>query len=92
METRTLDIRACTCKGGGALWAFLSHVCELPRGGTLELLTDDPQAKTDIPEWVRHMGWRTLAQEAKGDELRFLLQRPWNARRAVVRRRRQGPR
>lgn len=85
MEKRTLDIRSSTCPGGGALWAFLSHVCELPRGASLELLTDDPQARTDIPEWVRHMGWRIAEQADDGTDLRFLLQRPWNARRAALR-------
>lgn len=74
-----LDIRAATCKGGGALWAFLSHVREVPRGGTLELLTDDPIAPRDIPEWASWEGWTVdVAERLRGFD-RFVLRRPMHA-------------
>lgn len=79
MDRQILDIRSTTCPAGGALWAFLSHVCELKRGNAIELLTDDPQARTDLPEWARHMGWRILEQSSSGRELRFVVQRPWRS-------------
>lgn len=80
MERRRLDIRASTCKGGGALWAFLSHVCEMRRGDILELVTDDPLAREDLPEWAACEGWRILEQKVSGEDLTFVLQRPWRHR------------
>ena len=85
MERRHLDIRSSTCRGGGALWAFLSHVREIPRGGVLELLTDDEQARTDLPEWAHHEGWRIVEQRSDGQDLTFALQRPWRRHRAASR-------
>lgn len=84
MERRRLDIRSSTCRGGGALWAFLSHVSEMRRGDVLELLTDDDQARTDIPEWARHCGWRIVEQRADGPDLMFAVQRPWHGRTTAV--------
>ncbi|MBI2325499.1 MAG: sulfurtransferase TusA family protein [Chloroflexi bacterium] len=85
MERRLLDIRSSTCRGGGALWAFLSHVREIPRGGVLELLTDDEQARTDLPEWARHEGWRIVEQRSDGSDMSFALQRPWRKPRVQAR-------
>lgn len=76
MDTKVLDVRAATCPGGGAMWAFLSHLREIPRGGTMELLTDDPIARTDIPECVRQEGWTLLAQELLQGYSRFVMRRP----------------
>ncbi len=83
MEKRTLDIRSSTCRGGGALWAFLSHVREIPRGGVLEIWTDDPLARTDLPEWASYEGWRVVEQRHEGPDLVFELQRPWHRRNAA---------
>ena len=80
MERRQLDIRSSTCRGGGALWAFLSHVREIPRGGVLEVITDDEQALSDHPEWADHEGWRVVEQHTEGRDLTFALKRPWRRR------------
>ncbi len=76
MDAPILDIRSATCKGGGCLWAFLSHVREIPPGGALELLTDDPIAGQDIPEWVKWEGWSLLAHENLEGYTRFVVRRP----------------
>lgn len=76
MSTSVLDIRSATCPGGGSLWAFLSHIREIPPGGTMEVLTDDPLARTDLPEWAEWEGWGVLAQEDLKDHMRFVLERP----------------
>ncbi len=76
MLDKTYDVRKSTCQGGGGLWAFLSHVRELRRGETLELMTDDALAQTDIPAWTQKMGWRLEQIPLDGAE-RFIAQRPY---------------
>jgi TusA-related sulfurtransferase len=71
-----IDVRGTTCQGGGALWNLLSHVRELPCGGTLELLTDDFLASRDIPEWLHHEGWDLVADEDHTGYRRFVIQKP----------------
>ena len=86
MNKSTLDIRSVTCPGGGALWAFLGHICQMHRGDVVELVTDDPQARTDIPEWANHQGWRILDRTNAGQDYTFVLQKPWRTQRPEARR------
>ena len=74
--TRILDIRSSTCKGGGCLWAFLSHVREIPPGGAIELLTDDPIAHKDIADWAEWEGWSLVTHENLEGYARFVVRRP----------------
>ena len=74
-DKKSYDVRKSTCQGGGGLWAFLSHVREVPRGETLELTTDDAMANTDIPAWTQKMGWK-LAKAAADGAQTFIAQRP----------------
>ena len=53
----TIDVRGATCPGGGALWVLLSHVRDVPRGGSLEVRTDDYMAAADIPAWAMRHNW-----------------------------------
>ena len=41
MAIKSFDVRGSTCPGGGALWALLSHTRDVPRGESIEPLTDD---------------------------------------------------
>lgn len=70
-----LDVRRSTCPGGGALWSLLSHVRELPAGDTIELLTDDYMANTDIPGWVTKRHWK-VSRVSRDGYLKFTIERP----------------
>lgn len=75
MAIKSFDVRGSTCPGGGALWALLSHTREVPRGESIELLTDDYLAPADIPEWGARVGWTVTGQDiAHG--YRFEVGRP----------------
>ena len=54
---------------------LLSHTRNVPRGESIELLTDDFLAPKDIPEWGASMGW-TVTGEAIPDGYRFDVGRP----------------
>jgi TusA-related sulfurtransferase len=75
MINQTLDVRGATCPGGGALWALLSHVREVPNGGSIELLTDDYLAPTDLPEWTAKVGWSLTVRPVTGGRA-FEVARP----------------
>lgn len=70
------DVRKATCPGGGAVWAFLSHVRDLEPGGSFELITDDPLAGQDIPAWTSRVRWPLLETPATDGALRFVVARP----------------
>jgi len=75
MARKTLDVRKATCPGGGALWSLLSHTREIPRGGSLEFLTDDYQASSDIPVWAARGAWTLATREVQGG-CSFVVARP----------------
>ena len=75
MRYLKLDVRKSTCPGGGALWSLLSHVRDLPPGDTIELLTDDYMAESDIPAWVKRWQWKVKRQTRDG-YVKFEIQRP----------------
>lgn len=70
-----LDVRNSTCPGGGAIWALLSHVRDLPPGDSIELFTDDSMADLDVPAWVMKRHWNVRRQHRRG-YTRFLIERP----------------
>jgi TusA-related sulfurtransferase len=72
---RTIDVRGATCPGGGAQWALLSHFREVPKGGSLELRTDDYMAPLDIPAWVIRHAW-TVEVRGLPQGRAFLVRRP----------------
>jgi DNA-binding transcriptional ArsR family regulator len=74
-QTAMYDVRRATCQGGGGLWALLSHVRDLRNGGSLEVMTDDPLAETDIPAWTQKMGWKVAQLPVDYGQL-FVAQRP----------------
>lgn len=78
MRYMKLDVRNSTCPGGGAIWALLSHVRDLPTGDSIELLTDDYMAETDIPAWLNRRGWQVKSQHRDG-YTKFTIQRPLQA-------------
>lgn len=71
----TIDLRNSTCRGGGAIWALLSHVRDLPPGDSIEILTDDYSAGTDIPSYVRRRHWTVARQQRRG-YIKFVVGRP----------------
>lgn len=75
MRYLKLDIRQSTCPGGGALWSLLSHVRDLPPGDSIEVLTDDYLAGTDIPAWVKKRNWKVARRQRDG-YTRFVIERP----------------
>ena len=75
MRYMKIDIRRSTCPGGGALWALLSHVRELPAGDSIEILTDDYMADTDIPAYVGRRGW-VVTRERRRGYLSYVVDRP----------------
>ena len=75
MSDQTFDVRRATCPGGGALWALLSHVREVPSGGSIELLTDDYLAPTDLPEWTARVGWSLTTRPVTGGQA-FEVRKP----------------
>ncbi len=75
VHERTVDVRGATCPGGGALWALLSHVRDIPRGGSLELRTDDHMAHTDIPSWANRNDW-SVEVRPLGEGSAFFVKRP----------------
>ncbi|HYM95768.1 MAG TPA: sulfurtransferase TusA family protein [Candidatus Sulfotelmatobacter sp.] len=75
MRYLKIDVRQSTCPGGGALWSLLSHVRELPPGDSIELLTDDSMATTDIPAWVHKRHWKVVRRQRDG-YARFVIERP----------------
>ncbi len=66
MAGKTLDVRKSTCPGGGALWSLLSHTREIRSGESLELLTDDYLAPSDILAWADTVGWTVTAHQIPG--------------------------
>ncbi|MCK4937740.1 MAG: sulfurtransferase TusA family protein [Methanosarcinales archaeon] len=44
-------------------------------GEVLEVLTDDPASKQDIPRWAKRTGHKMLKFEDLGDNFRFLIER-----------------
>jgi len=75
MTIKSFDVRGSTCPGGGALWALLSHTRDVPKGESIELITDDFLAPRDIPEWGARVGW-TVTGEDIPDGYRFAVGRP----------------
>jgi TusA-related sulfurtransferase len=75
MRYLKLDVRSSTCPGGGALWSLLSHVKDLPPGDSIELLTDDYMAKSDIPAWVHRRQWKVSRRQRRG-YAQFVIERP----------------
>ena len=71
----TIDVRGAACQGGGALWALLSHFREIPKGGSLELRTDDYMAPLDIPAWVIRHAWSVTVRGLPRGRA-FLIRRP----------------
>lgn len=80
MRELKLDVRHATCEGGGALYSLLSHMRELPLGGSIELVTDDYMAPMDVPAWAKKAGWRLWQTQGPGYET-YVVQRPLRARR-----------
>jgi len=75
MRYLRLDIRKSTCPGGGAIWSLLSHVRDLPPGDSIEVLTDDDLADTDIPAWVKRRRWQVSRSQRDG-YAKFVIERP----------------
>lgn len=44
-------------------------------GEVLEVLTDDPASRQDIPRWAKRTGHALLKFENMGDQFRFLIKR-----------------
>jgi TusA-related sulfurtransferase len=70
-----IDVRNSTCPGGGAIWSLLSHVRDLAPGDSIEILTDDYSAGTDIPSYVRRRNW-TVSRQQRHGYTRFVVGRP----------------
>jgi TusA-related sulfurtransferase len=75
MRYLKIDIRKSTCPGGGALWSLLSHVRDLPPGDSIEVLTDDNLADSDIPAWVKKRRWN-VARRQRAGYATFVIERP----------------
>jgi TusA-related sulfurtransferase len=75
MRYLKIDIRKSTCPGGGALWSLLSHVRDLPPGDSIEVLTDDNLADSDIPAWVKKRRWNVARRQRVGYAT-FVIERP----------------
>lgn len=41
--------------------------------GLIELLSDDPAAKADVPAFVREKGWRIVGRDVDGATTRWLI-------------------
>lgn len=54
---------------------MLSHVRDLPPGDSIEVLTDDYLAGTDIPAWVKKRNWKVARRQRDG-YTRFVIERP----------------
>lgn len=46
-----------------------------PPGFLIELLSDDPSARVDVPEWCAERGHTLVTSTGDGTTLRFLLRR-----------------
>jgi len=69
--TETLDCRGQRCPL--PVIALARRLAELPVGGVLRLLADDPAAAVDVPAWCRLRGQEYLGEVPDGYEVRRLV-------------------
>lgn len=48
---------------------------DLPRGCIMEAVVTDPMAEIDVPDLVKELGFRLLAQEKSGAALLFRIEK-----------------
>ena len=60
-EDHLLDARGLQCPMPSVKTALALE--QLPAGGVVKVLTDDPTSKTDLPQWVRGNGHQVLGIE-----------------------------
>ena len=73
IRKKTVDARGLFCPG--PIDVLLQVVKHIERGGLLELLTDDPITKQDIPAWCQATGNLLLSTEENGGTITFLIQK-----------------
>lgn len=62
---RELDCRGLRCPL--PVIRLANHIGDLPVGGTLAVVADDPAARTDVPAWCRMRGQDYLGEDAAED-------------------------
>ncbi len=66
-----LDCIGLTCPH--PLMRIKERMAKLAAGDVLEVLTDDPMARTDLPEWCARSGFAILGAEEDGGVMKFLI-------------------
>jgi len=67
----TVDARGATCPG--PLMDLVGELRSAATGTVVELLSDNEQSTTDVPEWADESGNDVLAIEDEGDYYRILV-------------------
>jgi len=71
---KTLDVRGLYCPV--PIFKARKEMDQLPAGGILEIISDDPQAKEDLPQWARRMRYEILRKQKQGYELTLTIKKP----------------
>ncbi len=71
---RTLDARGLMCPMPSVKTALVLEGME--SGEILEVITDDPVSKRDLPAWAESTGNRVVAIEEDRDAIRIYLEKP----------------
>ena len=69
-----LDLRGLKCPLP-ALFAKRA-LLRVPRGGAIEIVTDDPLAVLDVPHMCHHEHFEVVSLERDGDLARMVLRKP----------------
>jgi TusA-related sulfurtransferase len=70
---RTLDVLGFFCPE--PIFRIRIMMDQMNRGEILEVLADDPAAKSDITSWANKTGQEVLSIDKDGDSLRFLIKK-----------------
>ncbi len=69
----TLDLRGLKCPA--VEFEAAKTIFKMSKGTTLRLISDDPVAKKEIPNWCRQLGHKMLEAEVDELPLNFLIQK-----------------
>lgn len=69
----TVDARGATCPG--PLMDLVGELRTAESGTVVELLSDNEQSATDVPEWADESGDDVLTVEDEGDYYRILVEK-----------------